>query len=1498
RYGEGKSEFVKADATVSADMERAVKKAVEIGGRLDVMINNAGTGGTETAGKIHQMSEDTWDFVMRVNSRSVFLGCKFAIAQFLSQPVHSSGHRGWIINTASMLGLVGLKPSAGAYCASKGAVVLLTKQIAVEYGSDKIHCNALCPGYLKTPMTAPIYEDKEMRDGINALTPWGDWGSAEDVAKCAVFLASDDAAIENPLSHLTPDQLERDARSFARFAGLEDHQALIGRGAQIAKDPQYYTTIPGVTDEEKEALRDEKHHRFRQPRALYLTIIVCSIGAAVHSDQHSFQRFRLSFSYTSAQAARDLYYIYAQVRLEEEVLGGGDIIIMSDGKERYTGSGRYLSRLVQLFMIPRIRRATLAAFVVMIAQQMCGINIMAFYSSTIFRDAGSSERSALLVSWGFGLINFAFAWPAVRSIDHFGRRALLLFTFPHMAWTLLASGFCFYIPTDSPAHLGLITLFIYLFAAVYSPGEGPVPFTYSAEAFPLFHREVGMSFAVSINLFWAAVLTLVFPKLSDALTPTGAIGFFAGLNIIAFVMIFLWVPETKQRTLEELDHISYHPPWQAPITIEASKGLDHWPVNAEGGCPCSMHATLRGEAHRQFNPAPPLQLFFARMHVSLMSLSRPPESVIKMHTPLPSHGVPSVVRLCASIRQVLEHHAASHPSLEGCDVEPFQSEVQSLYTLLDQFEKVRNAKEPRPDFEKSHIHDVNKLLKRCHRTLQNVHTLLQPVGPINVETHGQKAAWDFKAPMFAIPRFYISFYTRTVGMSLRGLELLHLWKGNLPSNPDFGWEELSHATQELLSTVIQRRNLTGGGQHEESVEEMGLLRDVEQCVNSTEVFMIKAAPALPHAEDSAPAPSDHFRHQPNGSSQPRANIPLTNGSRTSYYPPNSRTQEYPSDDSEVESIDPEVNHEPGFTAEVYSDMLADLMQGLQERMFDRNYRDAESICKAIVKHSKDRELHLGVPFVNRPELEEMMAQICLEQKRYQKVKKIVRQLLQDRSMDEDQHSRLQILLARAYYGRNQLHKAVATAQASLRAREELHGHANQLTQESATLLIRIYEQQGEYVTANALRNIYCPYLHPSPPPKSALRPSPRRRSPSPTQPESDRPAVGDQPAPDTYSDSRQHSKNHVRWAPDIWTNESSMNAPVNALGQTALISSIHSKDEGYMKLNIERGANADKACVDGISPLMHAVTNGTENMVSILLKAGAKVDSRVSAWTPLHKATDKGNLEMMRSLLAAGADIEAKCPFEYAQPRSNQARMIAVALDKTDPEAEIAPEEEHKWTPLLRAAFKGNELAVCLFLDHKANIEARSPTSATPLMYACENLHLATIDLLLMRGANIGATDKNGWTPLHRSLVDRSPEQSQIIGILLYHAGDINAKCNHGCTPLHYAVKNKNCEIVPFLHSNGADIEARDSAELTPLHTAIDSRFEPMVRLLLDHGADASAMNGEGDDALAAARHAERPSPEIIKLLEKNQRDMRKKNQEAAQGRGGSKKSTFTNGRR
>jgi MFS family permease len=191
----------------------------------------------------------------------------------------------------------------------------------------------------------------------------------------------------------------------------------------------------------------------------------------------------------------------------------------------------------------------------MIAQQMCGINIIAFYSSSIFREAGASEFAALMSSFGFGLVNFVFAWPAFFTIDTFGRRSLLLFTFPQMTWTLLGAGLASLIPESSTAHLGVMSMFIYMFAAFYSPGEGPVPFTYSAEVFPLSHREVGMGFAVATCFGWSAVLSISFPSLLGAFGVVGAFGFYAGMNVLALIMIFFWVPETKERTLEELDYI-------------------------------------------------------------------------------------------------------------------------------------------------------------------------------------------------------------------------------------------------------------------------------------------------------------------------------------------------------------------------------------------------------------------------------------------------------------------------------------------------------------------------------------------------------------------------------------------------------------------------------------------------------------------------------------------------------------------------------------------------------------------------------------------------------------------------------------------------------------------------------------------------------------------------------------------------------------------------------
>ncbi|KAF2173431.1 hypothetical protein M409DRAFT_61842 [Zasmidium cellare ATCC 36951] len=248
---------------------------------------------------------------------------------------------------------------------------------------------------------------------------------------------------------------------------------------------------------------------------------------------------------TRLQAARDLYYIHAQLEQEKEMIKKSAVASRDD----------LVTRFIELFTVPRIRRATQASGIVMLAQQLCGINVIAFYSSTIFVQAGFTITNALVVSLGVkiaGLITTCFI---VFIIDTFGRRALLNFTFPNMTWTLLATGLCFLIDKSSNARLSLIALFIFIFQIFYSAGGGPVPFTYSAECFPLSHREMGMSWAVATNNFWGSIVTLTLPRILAAFTPAGTFGFYGGLNTLALVLIFFFVPETKQRSLEELEYV-------------------------------------------------------------------------------------------------------------------------------------------------------------------------------------------------------------------------------------------------------------------------------------------------------------------------------------------------------------------------------------------------------------------------------------------------------------------------------------------------------------------------------------------------------------------------------------------------------------------------------------------------------------------------------------------------------------------------------------------------------------------------------------------------------------------------------------------------------------------------------------------------------------------------------------------------------------------------------
>ena len=191
----GQAIFVQVDVTNPQDVESLVQKAVAEFGRLDVMVNNAGVTfeGGDTAQRVWDTSLDVWNKTLAVNTSGVFYGIKYASSQMLEQDPHPSGDRGWIINTASIYGLVG---DAGcvSYCASKGAVVNLTRAAAMDCAPKRIHVNCICPGHTASAMTLPLFSKPEVRERLVSRYPFAERvGEPEDLARACVFLASEDA---------------------------------------------------------------------------------------------------------------------------------------------------------------------------------------------------------------------------------------------------------------------------------------------------------------------------------------------------------------------------------------------------------------------------------------------------------------------------------------------------------------------------------------------------------------------------------------------------------------------------------------------------------------------------------------------------------------------------------------------------------------------------------------------------------------------------------------------------------------------------------------------------------------------------------------------------------------------------------------------------------------------------------------------------------------------------------------------------------------------------------------------------------------------------------------------------------------------------------------------------------------------------------------------------------------------------------------------------------
>lgn len=205
----GQALYFHADVSRETDAKAMVQAAVQRFGGLHILYNNAGVM-LPADGSVHTTEESVWDTTLAVNVKGVAFGCKYGVPAMLA----SGG--GSIINVASFVAWLGAATSQTAYTASKGAVLAMTREIAVEYARKGIRCNALCPGPIETPLLMQLLSDEEKKQRRFIHIPMGRLGQAEELAKAALFLASDDS------SYMTGTSLIVDGGITAAYVTPED----------------------------------------------------------------------------------------------------------------------------------------------------------------------------------------------------------------------------------------------------------------------------------------------------------------------------------------------------------------------------------------------------------------------------------------------------------------------------------------------------------------------------------------------------------------------------------------------------------------------------------------------------------------------------------------------------------------------------------------------------------------------------------------------------------------------------------------------------------------------------------------------------------------------------------------------------------------------------------------------------------------------------------------------------------------------------------------------------------------------------------------------------------------------------------------------------------------------------------------------------------------------------------------------------------------------------
>lgn len=183
--GGGEARFVRTDVADPGSVAAMVAAAVDAYGRLDVLHNNAYW--APLGRTVVDTTQEEWDRTIAVTLTGPFLGCKYGV------PAMVRGGGGVIVNTGSTAGLV-VSPSFGAYMAAKGGVLSLTRSVAYDFGSQGIRCNAVCPGLVRTPATAPVLADDERRTFVTDRIALGRIGETGDIADAVLFLASDESS--------------------------------------------------------------------------------------------------------------------------------------------------------------------------------------------------------------------------------------------------------------------------------------------------------------------------------------------------------------------------------------------------------------------------------------------------------------------------------------------------------------------------------------------------------------------------------------------------------------------------------------------------------------------------------------------------------------------------------------------------------------------------------------------------------------------------------------------------------------------------------------------------------------------------------------------------------------------------------------------------------------------------------------------------------------------------------------------------------------------------------------------------------------------------------------------------------------------------------------------------------------------------------------------------------------------------------------------------------